>query len=68
MNTGFRFSYENSNLFQFCQLEREAVAYLREAESQKAGHDIGEDRAQWLWVTTERSKWLWSLKGSGVLP
>lgn len=68
MHTGFRFSIEDSNLFQFCRLEREAVAHLRWFESQRVGHDIGEDRAQWLWVTTERSKWLWSLKGSGVLP
>lgn len=37
--------------------EQEEIAKLKWIESEKAGHDIGEHRARWIWLTSHRSSW-----------
>lgn len=44
--------------------EQEALSRLKWLESERLGHDIGRDRAEWMWYTTERTKWLKSLKSN----
>ena len=51
------FPIEQSNLFQEWQLEKKEIERLRWIESEKEGRDIGQERAEWLWMTRYRYQW-----------
>jgi hypothetical protein len=65
--TGCLFPLEGSKLFMFYQMEHHAIDNLKWAESERMGHDCGLNHARWIWVTTERTKWLQGLQRSGIL-
>ncbi len=47
----------NSSLYREFQAEREEILRHKWIESQKAGHDIGFERALTDWIVKHRSKW-----------
>lgn len=48
---------KNSSLYREFQAEREEILRHKWIESQKAGHDIGFERALTDWIVKHRSKW-----------
>jgi len=48
---------KNSSLFREFQAEREEILKHKWIESEKAGRDIGFDRALTDWIVKHRSKW-----------
>lgn len=48
---------KNSSLYREFQAEREEILKHKWIESQKAGHDIGFERALTDWIVKHRSKW-----------
>jgi hypothetical protein len=48
---------KNSSLYKEFQLEREEILKHKWFESEKAGYDIGFERALADWVVKHRSKW-----------
>jgi hypothetical protein len=48
---------KNSSLYREFQAEREEILRHKWIESEKAGRDIGFDRALTDWVVKHRSKW-----------
>ena len=52
----------------FCELEEEQIQILKWTESERAKRDVGRYYVEWVWVTTERDKWIRGLQASGVLP
>lgn len=48
---------ECSSLFREFQAEREEILKHKWIESEKAGHDIGFERALTDWIIKHRSKW-----------
>ena len=48
---------KNSSLYREFQAEREEILKHKWLESEKAGHDIGFDRALTDWIVKHRSKW-----------
>ena len=48
---------KNSNLYREFQAEREEILKHKWIESEKAGHDIGFERALTDWIVKHRSKW-----------
>ena len=68
MLTGQHFIGTWANYAEFIRLEEEAILRLKWIESEKRGEDIGRYHVEWLWYTTERSKWIRGLQASGVLP
>ena len=48
---------KNSSLYREFQLEREEILRHKWYESEKAGYDIGFERALADWVVKHRSKW-----------
>jgi len=48
---------ENSSLYREFQAEREEILKHKWIESEKAGHDIGFERALTDWIIKHRSKW-----------
>ena len=48
----------NSLLYRHFQAQREEVMKHKWYESERAGHDIGFDRAQTDWTIRHRSEWL----------
>lgn len=48
----------DSLVFKLLLSEKEEIKRLKWIESEKAGHDIGDDRAFWIWNTCHRNKWL----------
>ncbi|HEY9174654.1 MAG TPA: DUF4032 domain-containing protein [Verrucomicrobiae bacterium] len=48
---------EGSSLFREFQAEREEILKHKWIESEKAGHDIGFERALTDWIIKHRSKW-----------
>lgn len=48
---------KNSSLYREFQAEREEILKHKWLESQKAGHDIGFERALTDWIVKHRSKW-----------
>lgn len=56
----------DSKLFSFMELERKEIEALKWRESEIAGHDIGRDRAVWLWVWRYRDAWRRGLRESGL--
>lgn len=53
-----------SNYLRTCELEEAAFMRFKWLESEREGHDIGYDRADWLWYTRGRDQWLRSLTQS----
>lgn len=49
--------FENSSLYQRFLSEREEILKHKWIESEKAGHDIGFERALLDWVRNHRSDW-----------
>ncbi|MGO9204367.1 MAG: DUF4032 domain-containing protein [Limisphaerales bacterium] len=56
---------KNSSLYREFQAEREEILRHKWIESEKAGRDIGFDRALTDWIVKHRSKWRKS-RQSGV--
>jgi len=48
---------KNSSLYREFQAEREEILKHKWIESEKAGHDIGFERALTDWIIRHRSKW-----------
>jgi hypothetical protein len=48
---------KNSSLYREFQAEREEILKHKWIESQKAGHDIGFERALTEWIIKHRSSW-----------
>ena len=48
---------KNSSLYREFQAEREEILKHKWIESEKAGHDIGFERALTDWIMKHRSKW-----------
>jgi len=48
---------KNSSLYREFQAEREEILKQKWIESEKAGHDIGFERALTDWIVKHRSKW-----------
>ena len=48
---------KNSNLYREFQAEREEILKHKWIESEKAGYDIGLERALTDWIVKHRSKW-----------
>ena len=48
---------KNSSLYREFQAEREEILRHKWLESEKAGHDIGFERALTYWIVKYRSKW-----------
>lgn len=66
MLTGYMFPTKDSKLFRFCEMEIKAIEVMRWIESEKVKKDIGGYHAQWLWITTERDKWLKTLSPDDI--
>lgn len=47
----------NSSLYREFQAEREEILRHKWIESEKAGHDIGFERALTDWIVNHRTKW-----------
>jgi len=48
---------KNSSLYREFQAERDEILKHKWIESEKAGHDIGFERALTDWIVKHRSKW-----------
>jgi hypothetical protein len=48
---------KNSSLYREFQAEREEILRHKWLESEKAGHDIGFERALTDWIVKHRTKW-----------
>lgn len=48
---------KNSSLYREFQAEREEILKHKWLESEKAGHDIGFERALTDWIVNHRAKW-----------
>lgn len=48
---------QNSTLYREFQAEREEILRLKWLESEKAGHDIGFERALSDWIMKHRAAW-----------
>ncbi|MBI5384122.1 MAG: DUF4032 domain-containing protein [Verrucomicrobia bacterium] len=55
--TGGTGMMKNSTLYREFQAEREEILKHKWIESEKAGHDIGFERALTDWIIKHRSKW-----------
>jgi len=56
---------KNSSLYREFQAEREEILKHKWLESEKAGHDIGFERALTDWIVKYRSKWRKARQTSG---
>ncbi len=53
------FPIENSALYHFWVMERVEIDRLKWLESERAGFDVGVERAHWMWLMHgHRAKWL----------
>ena len=55
----------NSSLYREFQAEREEILRHKWIESEKAGHDIGFERALTDWIVKHRSKWRKTRQAAG---
>ena len=56
---------KSSSLYREFQAEREEILKHKWIESEKAGHDIGFERALTDWIVKHRSKWRKSRQTAG---
>ena len=54
-------NFSNSSYYRFLKQEQQEIEKLKWIESEKAGRDIGENKAVFLWTKNYRSKWVNSL-------
>jgi len=54
-------NFYNSSYFQFLQQERQEIDKLKWIESEKAGADIGINKAFMIWHKCYRGEWMKSL-------
>jgi hypothetical protein len=59
---------KNSSLYREFQAEREEILKHKWIESEKAGRDIGFERALTDWIIKHRSKWRKSRQGPPTIP
>ena len=59
---------KNSSLYREFQAEREEILKHKWIESEKAGYDIGFERALTDWIIKHRSKWRRSRQAPGQSP
>lgn len=58
---------ERSALYQQCQAEKAELDRHKWYLSERAGHDVGLDYAQWNWIMTRhRSRWIEAYHRSGA--
>jgi hypothetical protein len=57
MDTSSNELLKNSSLYREFQAERDEILKHKWIESEKAGHDIGFERALTDWIVKHRSKW-----------
>ncbi len=57
---------KNSSLYREFQAEREEILKHKWIESEKAGYDIGFERALTDWIIKHRSKWRKSRQTAGT--
>ena len=57
---------KNSSLYREFQAEREEILKHKWIESEKAGRDIGFERALTDWIVKHRSKWRKSRQATGT--
>jgi hypothetical protein len=62
------FPIAKSNMYQFWLAQQEEIAKNRWYMSEQAGHDVGQERARWVWEMQFRSAWISGLKASGLYP
>ena len=64
------FPVENSTFYHFWLMERAEIDKLKWLESERAGADIGLDRARWIWAMHgHRAKWLGEMRSAtGLSP
>ena len=51
------FKKENSSIYQYFLAEREEILKYKWLESEKAGHDIGFEKALLSWIRNYRKNW-----------
>ena len=56
---------KSSSLYREFQAEREEILRHKWIESEKAGHDIGFERALTDWIVKHRSKWRKTRQANG---
>jgi hypothetical protein len=56
---------KNSSLYREFQAEREEILKHKWIESEKAGHDIGFERALTDWIVKHRAKWRKTRQAAG---
>ena len=56
---------KSSSLYREFQAEREEILKHKWIESEKAGHDIGFERALTDWIVKHRSKWRKTRQAAG---
>ena len=54
-------NFSNSSYYRFLKQEQQEIEKLKWIESEKAGRDIGKNRAVFLWVKNYRAEWLKNL-------
>ena len=59
---------KNSSLYREFQAEREEILKHKWIESEKAGYDIGFERALTDWIIRHRSKWRKARQTAAVQP
>ena len=57
---------KNSSLYQEFQAERQEILRHKWIESEKAGHDVGFERALTDWIINHRASWRKSRHSSGA--
>lgn len=60
------FPISGSSLYHRVKLELGELESLKWIESEKAGHDIGWNRARWIWYTQHRHKWVEAMRTKGI--
>ena len=70
MSTPFLASGEQSlnwmDYRKLCELEQVELDKVKWLESERLSFDCGYERAEWIWITRHRDKWIAALKASGV--
>lgn len=60
------FPIESSCYYQFWLKEKSEIEKNKWILSERAGQDVGWDFAAWNWNMRHRTKWIQSLKASGI--